>query len=67
MIFGIKIKFAMSAILCFMPVMLHAQQFSRYDDLYIRAPENRQPVKVYSLDLSAGGSYMNGNVDSAAE
>jgi len=50
--------------LCFTPVMLRAQQFSRYDDLRIRAPEYWQPVKVYSLDLSAGGSYTHGNVDS---
>ena len=52
------------AVLCFTPVMLRAQQFSRYDDLRIRAPENWQPVKVYSLDLAAGGSYMHGNVNS---
>ena len=51
------------AILCFMPVILPAQQF-RYDDQRIRAPENRQPVTVYGLDLYAGGSYMRGNVDS---
>ena len=43
---------------------MQAQQFSRYDDMRIRAPENWKPVKVYSLDVSAGGNYMNGNVDS---
>ncbi|MCX5784987.1 MAG: DUF481 domain-containing protein [Elusimicrobia bacterium] len=59
-----KSKLTMLAMICFAPVTLHAQQFSRYDDLRIRAPEKWQPVKVYSLDLSAGGSYMHGNVDS---
>ncbi len=49
--------------LCFITGTLAAQQ-ARYDDLRIRAPEYWQPVKVYSLDLSAGGSYANGNVDS---
>jgi len=52
------------AVLVLTPVILPAQQFSRYDDMRIRAPEYWQPVKVYSLDLSAGGSYMHGNVDS---
>ena len=62
MILIMKSNLMILAMLCFTPVMLRAQQFSRYDDLRIRAPENWEPVKVYSLDLSAGGSYMNGNV-----
>lgn len=51
-------------ILWISPVILTAQQFSRYDDLRIRAPEYWRPVKVYSLDLSIGGNYMHGNVNS---
>ncbi|MCX5791667.1 MAG: DUF481 domain-containing protein [Elusimicrobia bacterium] len=59
-----KTKILALALLCSAPALLQAQQFSRYDDMRIRAPENWKPVKVYSLDLSAGGNYMNGNVDS---
>ena len=59
-----KLKSAALTVLCFMPAVLRAQQFSRNDDLRIRAPEYWQPVKAYSLDLSAGGSYLHGNVDS---
>ncbi|MEI7530000.1 MAG: DUF481 domain-containing protein [Elusimicrobiota bacterium] len=59
-----KTKILALALLCSAPALLQAQQFSRYDDMRIRAPENWKPVKVYSLDVSAGGNYMNGNVDS---
>ena len=61
---NMRSKLTMLTMFCFTPVLLNAQQFSRHDDLRIRAPEYWQPVKVYSLEFSAGGSYMQGNVDS---
>jgi len=36
-------------------------QFARTEDLRVRPPEAWQPHERYGLNLSAGGSYLNGN------
>lgn len=41
-----------------------AAQFTRTEDLRVRPPEAWKPHEVYGLDLSLGGSYLNGNVRS---
>jgi len=38
-------------------------QFARTEDLRVRPPEAWKPHELYGLDLSIGGSYLNGNVE----
>ncbi|HCC47732.1 MAG TPA: hypothetical protein DEQ38_06400 [Elusimicrobia bacterium] len=39
-----------------------AAQFVRTEDLRVRPPEAWKPHTLYGLDLTLGGSYLNGNV-----
>jgi len=50
--------------LALLPGLCRAQ-LSRTDDQYVLPPEYR-PAKKHSLDITAGSSYMSGNVDSLA-
>jgi hypothetical protein len=45
-------------------VPARAQNYARTDDLRARPPELWFPWKEYGLDLRAGGSYLQGNVES---
>lgn len=39
-----------------------AAQFTRTEDMRVRPPEAWMPHEVYGLDLTLGGTYLNGNV-----